>query len=613
MSAKSQLDRFAAALQRRREKAALEKARNSFEAYCQAVWPGYRAARHHRFIIAKCEGIERGEQLRTMISCPPQHGKSLTASHLFACWLLGRDPSRRVVIASYGDDRVGDLGRAVLRTLTDPKHLQIFPQCQVDPSAASTSRIELLRKDEQGAGAFYAVSRNGTLTGRPCDYMLLDDLLKDDKEAKSPAVCREVIQFYTRVALTRLGPTGAILLIGTRWGNLDLFNYLLTEQHEDRWDVVNLPAFAGPDDLVGRREGEALWPEKYPEHILQQRRAEMGGPAFTCLYQCDPTAAEGTIFHPEHWQYYSVTPERFKQLIAVIDPASKTAVTNDFSVLQIWGETATGFYLLHNFRARLEYTALRRTVLEFCESWKPRSALIEDSSNGAALIQELRSTTSLPIKALKPDRSKEARAESITPLIESGRVYLPQTAPWLNDFLDEVHAFPRGAHDDQVDCLVYALMHFRDGQGSLRGWCYEAAHKFAELRKHNPGTDPVELALKNGLVPGVPLHAVSLAEAQMRAAADGVGAVQFKRSKHVFGELERNVMQNNHVTPHLATLPDICPRCGDTGLAKYDSWRYCARCQWDSRKATLPAPEPKEPELKAERGMSEFLLAKLLS
>lgn len=507
------------------------------------------------------------------------------------------------MIASYGDDRAGDLGRACLRTLNDPKHRQIFPNCEVDPSAASTSRIELLQ-----GGAFYATSRNGTLTGRPADFVILDDLLKDDREAKSAAVCREVIQFYTKVVLTRLGPTGAILLIGTRWGNLDLFNYLLTEQREETWDVVTLPAFAGPNDPLGRSENEPLWPDKYPAHILQRKRAEMGGPAFTCLYQCDPTAAEGTIFHPEHWQYYSVTPEKFKQVIVVIDPASKTAATNDFTVLQVWAETSTGFYLLLTFRARLEYTALRRTVLEFCESWHPRWILIEDSSNGAALIQELQSTTSLPIKALKPDRSKIARAESVTPLAESGKVFLPREAAWLNDFLDEVHGFPRAAHDDQTDCLVYALTYFRDRQGALRGWLWESASRLAELKAQHPAMSQEEAAIRLGMVPGAP--PVSLADAQMREQAKQGDQIMFKRDRGSFGALKSlNVPLSRVCDPRGGQGAAECPNCGNKNLARYDGWTHCV-CGWDSKTTVAPIREPAR-EARPLMAMSEFLRARV--
>lgn len=590
MNAKQQLDQFTAALKKRREQSALQRARDHFEAYCEAMYPGYRAAKHHKFIIANCERIERGEQPRTMISCPPQHGKSTTASHLNACWLLGRDPRRRVVIASYGDDRASDLGHAVLRTLNDPKHREIFPNCEVDRDAASTSRIELVQ-----GGAFYATSRNGTLTGRPADFVILDDLLKDDREAKSPAVCREVIQFYTKVVLTRLGPTGAILLIGTRWGNGDLFNYLLTEQREETWSVVTLPAFAGPDDLLGRREGEPLWPEKYPAHILQQKRAEMGGPAFTCLYQCDPTAAEGTVFHPEQWQFYSVAPTKFKQLILVVDSATKTAATNDYTVLQVWGETSTGFYLLHNWRGRVEYVALRAKVMEFFEQWRPRWVLIEDAASGASLIQDLDATTSVPVKKLRPDRSKIARAESITPLIESGRVYLPQAAPWLNDFLDELHAFPRGTHDDQTDCVVYALQFFRGAQGFLKGWHWELVARHTELVKQHPDMSREELGLKTGLT-GVPLHKVSLAAAQMEAQGDQPGVVRFKRNPKLFGDLETNRMTNNRErVPRSSQSPSACPSCGNLNLSKYADVSMCNSCKWDSRSAVTETPAAEMP------------------
>lgn len=608
MSNKFKLDGFGDALRRRRAQAALQKARDHFESYCEALYPGYKAAKHHKFIIANCERIERSEQPRTMISCPPQHGKSTTASHLFACWLLGRDPRRRVVIASYGDDRASDLGRAVLRTLNDPKHREIFPNCVVDRDAASTSRIELIQ-----GGAFYATSRNGTLTGRPADFVILDDLLKDDREAKSPAVCREVIQFYTKVVLPRLGPTGAILLIGTRWGSGDIFNYLLTEQREETWEVVILPAFAGPNDPLGRSENEALWPEKYPVHVLQQKRAEMGGPAFTCLYQCDPTAAEGTVFHPEHWQYYSVPPAKFKQLILVVDSATKTAATNDYTVLQVWGETSTGFYLLHNWRGRVEYVALRTKVMEFFEQWRPRWVLIEDVGSGASLIQDLDASTSLPIKKLRPDRSKIARAESITPLIESGRVYLPQTAPWLNDFLDELHAFPRGTHDDQTDCVVYALQFFRGAQGLLKGWAWELIARHTELVKQNPGMSREQLALECGLVSGVPLHQVSLADAQMRAAEEsGQRVIHFKRDPKTFGALETNLVPNNRARlPRSNSGPTQCPDCGNTNLSRYGDVQQCNVCKWDSRRATpAAAMTPPVPPPHKREGMLNFILGR---
>jgi predicted phage terminase large subunit-like protein len=607
LNAKQQLDSFTAALRKRREQAALRRARDSFEAYIEQVCPDYKVARHHRFLIKKLEAIERGEQPRSQYSLPPQHSKTLTAC-LFICWEVGRNPRRKAVYVTYNDDRAQDVGRIMLRILKDdPRHRQIFPDSEVDRNAASASRIDFVK-----GGSVYSVSRNGGLTGRSADLLIYDDVFKDGLEAASPAIQREVIGHYTAVGLTRMAPNAPIIMFGTRWGQRDLFAYPIVERRETGWDVNNLAALALPYDPLGRPEGAALWPERFSEQILEQRRLEVGSAIFTCLYQGDPQSAAGTVFHAEHWQYFSVAPAKFKQLILVVDSATKIAATNDYTVLQVWGEISTGFYLLHNWRGRVEYVALRTKVVEFFDQWKPRWVLIEDAGSGASLIRDLDATTSLPIKRLRPDRSKIARAESITPLIESGRVYLPQTAPWLNDFLDELHAFPRGSHDDQVDCLVYALMYFRDGQGILKG-LWGQIDTFTEARKANPAMDPLELALKGGHVPGVPLHKVSLADAQMAAQAEGPGIVQFKRNKHVFGDLETNRMSNNRErVPRSKGGPAQCPGCGNKNLSRYGDVQQCNVCKWDSRTALTPAvEEPPLPAPPKSEGLLDFVFGRM--
>jgi predicted phage terminase large subunit-like protein len=77
------------------------------------------------------------------------------------------------------------------------------------------------------------------------------------------------------------------------------------------------------------------------------------------------------------------------------------------------------------------------------------------------VIQELRCETALPIIAVKVDRDKISRAEAVTPLMEAGKVFLLESAPYLPDYLDEFAAFPTGAHDDLVDSTVQALNYLR--------------------------------------------------------------------------------------------------------------------------------------------------------
>ncbi len=548
----------------------LQKARNSFQAYAEMIWPGYKAALHHKFIIQKLERVERGELTRMMCSWPPQHGKTRTISHLFACWYLGRNPHKRVIVASYGEDRSSDTGRDVLRTLRDPKHLEVFPDCQVDLDAASSTRIDLLE-----GGGFLAVSRNGALTGRNCDLLIVDDLVKDDRESRSPAILRENIAWFNKVGLTRLSPGAPVILVGTRWGNGDLFDDRLNEHPEESWDVVNLAAIAEENDILGRRVGQPLWPERYSQEVLQQKRFEIGASAFTCLYMGNPTAAEGVTFSRDDWQYYTVMPEKFLRKVVSLDPAVKTGAANDYSALQCWAKTETGYFLLSSWRDKAEYLDLRKMVVAFNEQWRPDALLVEDTSAGSSLAQDLLSTTNIPAKKITVTRDKESRAAAITPMIECGSVYLPKDAPWLNDFLDEISQFPRGRHDDMVDCAVQALSYLRDSDSILTGWAAQMAGAYALGDKASAEQKAqLDNFASRGVPSSVPYYGVnglakSLAEAQKQSLS-GESRSQFNAARNF-----EKVRVQEKPRPS-------CPKCGNARLAICGDYRSCV-CSWNSK------------------------------
>jgi hypothetical protein len=93
--------------------------------------------------------------------------------------------------------------------------------------------------------------------------------------------------------------------------------------------------------------------------------------------------------------------------------------------------------------------------------------VIEDAASGQSLVQSLKAETRLPILPVKALGDKQSRAHAVSPLVESGKVSLPESASWLTDFLDEATAFPASAHDDMVDALTQALNYLH---GVGRGW-----------------------------------------------------------------------------------------------------------------------------------------------
>ena len=150
----------------------------------------------------------------------------------------------------------------------------------------------------------------------------------------------------------------------------------------------------------------------------------------------------------------------FKRILQSWDCAAKATEHNDYSVCTTWGITFRDeIFLLHVLRARLEYPELKRKLRQLAEEFRGGVVLIEDTSAGTQLIQELQREGFGRAKAIKPRGDKYMRIMAQTPMIEAGRVFVPREAPWLDAYLHELAMFPKGRFDDQVDSTAQALGH----------------------------------------------------------------------------------------------------------------------------------------------------------
>lgn len=430
-------------------------AREDLACYAAAQYPFFDMARHHELIVDRLEAVERGELKRLMIFLPPRHGKSLITSTIFPAWYLGKHPNDHVIFTTYGQELSDDFGRSVRNFALDPVHRAIFPGCILSEDSAAAHRFNTTQ-----GGAYYAVGRGGPITGRGAHLLLIDDPIKDRDEANSETIRKSLHEWFASVAYTRLMPGGAIIIIQTRWHEDDLAGWLLREHASENWEVLSLPAVAEHEETF-RREGEALWPERFPLESLNRIRAVVGGPVWASLYQQRPAAIEGTIFKRHWWRFHRESPE-FSEIVQSWDTAFKKGAENSYSVGTTWGLAENGYYLLSLWRGKVEFPELRRALIAMAEQWKPSAILVEDRASGQSLIQELRCASRLPILPVRVDSDKVTRAQAVTALIESGKVFLPESAPWLTEFMEELAAFPTGVHDDAVDSTTQALNYLRD-------------------------------------------------------------------------------------------------------------------------------------------------------
>lgn len=436
-----------------------------------------RPARHHRLLIEQLHKIDSGELTRLMVFWPPGHAKSKYSSENFPAWWIGRNKRKTVIHASYGTDFAERFGRKIRNNVRSTEFERVFG---VTLSADSRAAGEWETVD---GGEYKAAGVGAGITGRRADLGLIDDPVKSRKEADSPTYRQAAWDWYQADFRTRLKPGAAIVIIQTRWHEDDLAGRILPADYDgrsgwvtardgERWYVLNFPAICErEDDGTGRQVGEALWPEYIGLPMLLQLKKTVGSRNWDALYQQRPRPSEGGIFK-ESWvqRRYGVIPQAAGMVVHSWDTAQKPGELNDPSACGVYhmGRGVPGYYLREVWKEKVDYPSLKRKVLAFADRDKPAAILIEDKSSGQSLIQDLRTSTSLPIIAIEPLGDKTFRANEVSAMVEAGLLHLPERADWLIDFEGEFFGFPLSTHDDQVDQLTQFLKWVRGWTGEIQ-------------------------------------------------------------------------------------------------------------------------------------------------
>ena len=398
-----------------------------------------------------------------IINVPPRSLKSIAASVAFVAWLLGHEPSARIICASYGQDLADKHARDCRIVMGDDFYKSIFPATRIAAKNQGTSDFSTTAK-----GGRMATSVGGVLTGRGADYLIIDDPSKPD-EAASDVRRQSVNDWFDNSLLSRLDNkrTGVIIIIMQRLHMDDLVGHVL---QQGGWELLKLPAIAVEDEVhhiwtpYGRSKqermaGEALHPQHEPLESLYDTRRRVGEYIFAGQYQQDPVPLGGGMVRGHWFRTYlpAELPNSNVQIIQSWDTASKAIELNDFSVCTTWVVHNKHVYLVDVVRKRMDYPTLKRMVVEKAREFKPSTILIEDKASGIQLVQELKYDGLHIVRGVTPQGDKTMRLLAQTATIENGFVHLPKDAPWLLDYLTEMTSFPMAKHDDQVDATSQAL------------------------------------------------------------------------------------------------------------------------------------------------------------
>lgn len=450
----------AAELLRRRE------ARRTVAAYIGYTNPKYRASGFSAAVCAALDlfllDVQAGRRPILILQAPPQHGKSEIVSRKLPAYILGRFPSWRVGGASYSDELANAMAQDVRRNLADDRHKKLFPQPE------EKRRYDVNRTGEftapGGSGGYLGVGVGAGLTGRPLDIGIIDDPVKNEKEALSPTVKEGHWNWYQSVFTTRLSENSGQIIMATSWAEDDLPGRVMSHFKGDpRLTVLRFPAInmRGEVGYNPQLPEGPLVPELHSLAKLQETKGLLSDYWWAALYQQNPRPLGGNVFKEDGVRYYlpKDLPAKFDKVLASWDCTFKDTDGTDYVVGQVWGKAGANSYLLAQVRQRMSFTKTVREVVTLREAWpRTREILIEDKANGPAVIDTLKA--SVPgIIPIEPDGSKLARAHAVTSYWEAGNVWLPHPdiAPWVKDLVAELTTFPASANDDQVDALTQAL------------------------------------------------------------------------------------------------------------------------------------------------------------
>lgn len=399
--------------------------------------------------------VAAGRCRNLIVMLPSRHGKSDFGSKYFPSWFIGEYPDKKIILASYESDFAAEWGRKS-RDVMEEFGPELFG-VRVNQASSAANRWDI----KGHAGGMRTAGVSGPITGKGADVLIIDDPIKNNREADSKNYRDSVWEWWKGTARDRLEPGGSVVIFMTRWHEDDLAGRLIKEQPE-KWRVIRLPAIAEEDDPLGRAPGEALCPERYPIEELREIEKDLGPHWFAAKYQQTPRPREGNMFKHKWLQFVNradvpmndLRMTRFWDMAATSESSGSDP---DWSVGLLLGEYERMFYILDVRRERSEPGEIEEIVRLVAEMDGANVRIVMEQEGGSAgktVIQShwRRILSNHTFKGERSTGSKVLRADPVSAAFARGHVKIVR-ADWNADFVSELMSFPKGGHDDQVDAL----------------------------------------------------------------------------------------------------------------------------------------------------------------
>ncbi len=483
-------------------------ARDSILAFKAYTDPGYRFAWHNEMLGRYLERFARGEIKRLIIAAPPRSGKSELVSITLPAYILGRNPKAKILSASHTADLAKSFSRKVQRLIMSSSYRELFPGTalkDLPPDDMVGVASEWTQNDNQfdviGHGDNYACFGVGAApAGKGGDFILIDDPIRNRKEAESAKFRDDLWEWFLDDIETRDEGGAGMLVMATRWHEDDLTGRLLKTQRAamasedpddepdgEKWIVLNLPALLEDEDqrhtdeVFGesdpRKIGETLWPWRWagrrddlPPDILEEKalaklkkRQTVNPYGFAALYQGSPNLRTGAFFDVTKIKVVTSAPFPIRRTCRYWDKAAtqdggKRTAGIKMSLMDVPGALPgmekKALLVEHAIAGQWSTGIREKNIKDMAEMDGRGVTICLEQEPGSAGVDSAQSTVGnlfgFHLFVDKVTGDKETRAEPLQGMMDNGLVYM-LVGDWNLAYKDELRSFPRGTFKDQVD------------------------------------------------------------------------------------------------------------------------------------------------------------------
>lgn len=439
---------------------------------------GFHTRRICAAIDYAVEKFRNGQSTAWVITVPFRHGKSEIISRKLPAHFLGLFPDAKVILCGHTSELTEGFSKTSRNLVSSKNYRELFPDVVVDPGSASGAHWKIKGHE----GECFASGLLGSLSGQGYHLGLLDDYCRNRADAESETMREKMWDAFTNDFMTRKAPVSITIVLATPWHVDDVIGRIKKRMEEDaefpRFQCLKFPA------ISDKYPQGCLFPERFNLVWYKQQKAVLGDYGFQSLMQLEPVKRGGNMLNTDCIVRHDSAMEfprglRWFRVWDLAHSAKERAKSDP--------DWTSGTLLAFNVQDGMPHLWVR-DVNRMRKNAPERDAEIRQvtaldgpyvkigigrggSKDAISYLRKIlkgkRTVLSVP-----EDVDKVVRATPLEPIFKAGNVHVVNGAPWLDDWIAELNAFPRGSHDDMVDNISagYAIWQSQGDADELYKW-----------------------------------------------------------------------------------------------------------------------------------------------